>query len=162
MTYHIRVRAGAVIIENNSILLIEFQDERGLHYNLPAGGAEPNESVIDTVKREAKEEASVDVMVGPLAFVYEYAPHLNEFRYGQIHSLGLMFECQLREGSLPKMPSNPDPNQTGVRWVPLSELAYIVLYPNMKAQILEYVKNRRNIDFIEEHTLEVYSLEIKK
>lgn len=38
MTYHIRVRAGAVIIENNSILLIEFQDERGLHYNLPAGG----------------------------------------------------------------------------------------------------------------------------
>ncbi|MBN8202967.1 NUDIX domain-containing protein [Bacillus sp. NTK034] len=162
MTYHIRVRAGAVIIENNSILLIEFQDERGLHYNLPAGGAEPNESVIDTVKREAKEEASVDVMVGPLAFVYEYAPHLNEFRYGQIHSLGLMFECQLREGSLPKMPSDPDPNQTGVRWVPLSELANIVLYPNMKAQILEYVKNRRNIDFIEEHTLEVYSLEIKK
>ena len=162
MTYHIRVRAGAVIIENNSILLIEFQDERGLHYNLPAGGAEPNESVIDTVKREAKEEASVDVMVGPLAFVYEYAPHLNEFRYGQIHSLGLMFECQLREGSLPKMPSDPDPNQTGVRWVLLSELANIVLYPNMKAQILEYVKNRRNIDFIEEHTLEVYSLEIKK
>jgi 8-oxo-dGTP diphosphatase len=63
MTYHIRVRAGAVIIENNSILLIEFQDERGLHYNLPAGGVEPQESVIDAVKREAKEEASVDVTV---------------------------------------------------------------------------------------------------
>ncbi|AND40866.1 NUDIX domain-containing protein [Cytobacillus oceanisediminis] len=162
MTYHIRVRAGAVIIENNSILLIEFQDERGLHYNLPAGGVEPKESVIDAVKREVKEEASVDVTVGPLAFVYEYAPHLNEFRYGQIHSLGLLFECQLREGSLPKMPSAPDPNQTGVRWVPLSELANIVLYPNMKAHILEYVKDKRNIDLIQEHTLDVYAMEMKK
>ncbi|MDF2036076.1 NUDIX domain-containing protein [Cytobacillus oceanisediminis] len=162
MTYHIRVRAGAVIIENNSILLIEFQDERGLHYNLPAGGVEPSESVIDAVKREAKEEASVDVMVGPLAFVYEYAPHLNEFRYGQIHSLGLMFECQLMEGSSPEMPSAPDPKQTGVRWVPLSELSNIVLYPNMKDHILEYVKHKRNIDLIEEHTLDVYPMEMKK
>ncbi|KAF0819941.1 MULTISPECIES: NUDIX domain-containing protein [unclassified Cytobacillus] len=162
MTYHIRVRAGAVIIENNSILLIEFQDEKGLHFNLPAGGVEPQESVIDAVIREVKEEASVDVRVGPLAFVYEYAPHLNEFSYGQIHSLDLMFECQLIEGSMPKMPSAPDPNQTGVRWVPLSTLANIVLYPNMKAHILEYINNKRNIDLIEEHTLDVYPMEMKK
>lgn len=53
MTYHIRVRAGAVIIENDSILLIEFNDKNGLHYNFPAGGVEPNETVIEAVKREA-------------------------------------------------------------------------------------------------------------
>lgn len=97
-----------------------------------------------------------------MAFVYEYAPHLNEFRYGQIHSLGLMFEYQISEGSMPKMPSVPDSNQTGVRWVPLSELANIVLYPNMKAYIVEYINNKRNIDLIEEHTLDVYPMEMKK
>ncbi len=62
---HIRVRACALIIENNSILLVEFDDESGLHYNLPAGGAEPGESIIEAVKREVREEANVEVEVGP-------------------------------------------------------------------------------------------------
>ncbi|KEK24906.1 NUDIX domain-containing protein [Bacillus gaemokensis] len=156
MTYHIRVRAGAVIIENDSILLIEFNDENGLHYNLPAGGAEPGETVIDAVQREAKEEASVDVEVGSLAFAYEYAPHLNANKYGPIHSLCLMFECKIQDGSAPKMPANPDPNQTDVKWIPLSELHTIILYPNIKDHIIHYAKNKRNIDMIEEHALEEY------
>jgi len=46
MQFHIRVRACALIIENDSVLLVEFLDESGLHYNLPAGGVEPGESVI--------------------------------------------------------------------------------------------------------------------
>ncbi|GIO27457.1 NUDIX domain-containing protein [Ornithinibacillus bavariensis] len=83
MSYHIRVRAGAIIIENGRILLTEYNDpNRGVVYDLPAGGVEPNESIIDTVKREAKEEACVDIKVGPLAFVYEYAPHLNSEKFG--------------------------------------------------------------------------------
>ncbi|RBW67558.1 NUDIX domain-containing protein [Bacillus taeanensis] len=156
MSYHIRVRAGAVIIENESILLIEFKDEKGLHYNLPAGGAEPNESIIDAVKREVKEEASVDVEVGPLAFIYEYSPHLTQNKYGAIHSLGLMFDCSIKDGLTPQLPSHPDPNQTGVKWIPLSELNDIVLYPNIRKHIVEYAKNKRNLDLIEEHTLEEY------
>lgn len=61
MTFPIRVRACALIIENDRILLVEFEDESGVHYNLPAGWVEPNESVVEAVKREAKEEASIDV-----------------------------------------------------------------------------------------------------
>ena len=40
MTYPIRVRASALIIQNDAILLVEFDDENGLHYNLPGGGVE--------------------------------------------------------------------------------------------------------------------------
>lgn len=94
MTYYIRVRACALILENDSILLMEYKDENGLHYNFPAGGVELNESVAETVQREAKEEASIDVEVGPLAFVYEYVPYLNSNKYGETHSLQLMFECK--------------------------------------------------------------------
>lgn len=115
MSFHIRVRAGAVIVQNDSILLVEFNDEKGLHYNLPAGGVEPNETIIEAVKREAKEEASIEVEVGPLAFVYEYAPYLNSNKYGETHSLGLMFECKIKEGSNARLPDNPDPNQTDVK-----------------------------------------------
>ncbi|PLR74831.1 NUDIX domain-containing protein [Bacillus sp. UMB0728] len=157
MPHHIRVRAGAVIMEKDSILLIEFNDENGLHYNLPAGGAEPGETVREAAVREAKEEASVDVEAGPLAFVYEYAPHTAEGRFGETHSLCLMFECLLKEGSQAKLPENPDSHQTGVRWVKLSELHEIILYPNIKEHILKYAHNKRNLELIEEHKLGDYS-----
>ncbi|KQU19195.1 NUDIX hydrolase [Bacillus sp. Leaf13] len=158
MAYHIRVRAGAVIIENNSILLIEFKDENGLHYNLPAGGVEPNESVIEAVRREVKEEASIDVEVGSIAFVYEYAPHLNSNKYGDTHSLHLMFECTIKDDFTPSLPKNPDLNQTDVKWIPLSELHNIILYPNIREHIINYVANKKNIDMIEEHSLKEYLL----
>ncbi|WP_336773643.1 hypothetical protein [Paenibacillus sp. MMO-58] len=38
----IRLRACALIVENDAILLIEFKNDHddGVHYNLPAGGVE--------------------------------------------------------------------------------------------------------------------------
>ncbi|MFG6494867.1 NUDIX domain-containing protein [Fictibacillus sp. UD] len=158
MSYPIRVRAGALIIENDAILLIEFDDQNGLHYNLPAGGVEAHESVKEAVKREAKEEASIDVTVGSLAFVYEYAPHLADYRYGETHSLGLMFECTRDEDTEPSLPCQPDPNQTGVKWIPLRELDSIVLYPRVQKQILAYVKEKANGSYIEEQDLEEYPI----
>ncbi|NMH74774.1 NUDIX domain-containing protein [Bacillus sp. RO2] len=159
MSFHMRVRAGALIIQNDSILLIEFHDKNGVHYNLPAGGTEQGETVKEAVKREAKEEASNDVEVGSLAVVYEYAPHLNNNKYGETHSLGLMFECNIKEGCIPRMPTKPDPNQTGVKWIPLTDLDKVILYPNIREHILDYVENKRNVEFLEEHLLEDYLIE---
>jgi 8-oxo-dGTP diphosphatase len=156
MSYHMRVRAGSIIVKDDAVLLIEFNDENGLHYNLPAGGVEPNETIVEAVKREAKEEASIDVEVGPLAFVYEYAPHLNENKYGETHSVALIFEGTMKDGCIPKLPDNPDPNQTDVKWIKLSELHNVVLYPHMQDHIIAYINNKRNIDIIEEHLLEEY------
>jgi len=151
MNYHIRVRASALIVERDSVLLIQFNGENGLHYNLPGGGVEPGESIIQAIKREAKEEASVNIEVGPLAFVYEYAPHVNLFKYGSVHSLGLIFACRLTADSNPKMPTKPDPDQTGVKWVPLSELESVTLYPTITSYIVKYAKNQINdVIFIEE------------
>ncbi|WP_409293790.1 NUDIX domain-containing protein [Peribacillus sp. SCS-26] len=156
MNYHIRVRAGALIIKDEKILLIEFRDERGLHYNLPAGGAEPGESIREAVRREAFEEASVDVAVGELAFIYEYAPHECGHRFGNTHSLGLMFECELAPGSEARLPKQPDANQTGVKWVAISDLAGIVLYPNIADRIRTFAKKRKTLPIIEEKALVEY------
>jgi len=151
--YHIRVRACALIIEDDSVLLIEFTDEDGVHFNLPAGGTEPGETVVDAVKREAYEEAGVEVEVGELVFVSENAPHKTG-RTHEPHGLSLMFRCYLKEGSTPTMPINPDPNQSGVRWVPLSELNDIVLFPNIKELIMDYAKGHYvNNRLIEEYAL---------
>jgi 8-oxo-dGTP diphosphatase len=159
MSFPIRVRACALVIEHNSVLLVEFQDENGVHYNLPAGGVEPGESVLEAAQREAKEEAGADVVVGPVAFVYEYAPHLDgsgQYRSAP-HGLSIIFDCHLKIGSMAGMPENPDHNQIGVKWVPLSSLDKVVLYPNIKTHIVDYAKNRqRNIEFIEDRNLEIY------
>ncbi|PYF08362.1 NUDIX domain-containing protein [Ureibacillus chungkukjangi] len=154
MTYPIRVRACALIIEDEKILLVEFEDHRGVHYNLPAGGVEQNESVVEAVKREAKEEASIDVEVGQLALVYEYAPHLNDNNYGETPSLHMIFECKIQNGTVPKLPKTPDPHQIGVKWIPLNELDEILLFPKIEDQILAYVQ-RHKMEFVEEHLLAV-------
>ncbi|KOO44256.1 NUDIX domain-containing protein [Priestia koreensis] len=154
--YPIRVRSSALIIENESILLVEFHDENGLHYNLPGGGVEPFETVMEAAKREAKEEASIDVDVTSLAFVYEYAPQHAEARYGETHSLTLFFDCKRKGGGTPKMSPSPDPNQTDVKWIPLDQLDQVVLYPNIHEHIKSYVRLSAPLSFIEEEKLPVY------
>lgn len=154
MQFHIRVRAGAIIIENDKVLLTVYNDpKRGIVYDLPAGGAEPNESLTEAVIREAREEACVDVEVGPLAFVYEYVPHLNFEKFGKTHTLVMMFECKIINHTIPKLPENPDLNQIDVKWLPISELHQVEMYASLGPYLQEYIINRRNIDLIEEHEL---------
>ncbi|WP_199613564.1 NUDIX domain-containing protein [Paenibacillus alkalitolerans] len=162
MKHYVRLRAAALVIENDAILLIEFQDENGLHYNLPAGGMEPGETLIETAIREAREEASAEIEVGPVAFVYQYEPVRNRFLYGEVPSVGVTFACKLKEGSVPKMPDHPDPNQVGVKWVQLSELKSIQLYPEITQDILDYSRNRPNYrNFVEEQTIQLEKVDCK-
>ncbi|WP_409250990.1 NUDIX domain-containing protein [Bacillus sp. SCS-153A] len=150
MSYPIRVRAGALIIENQRVLLAKFEDENGVHYNLPGGGVEKDESTSETAVREAMEEAGVEVDVRRLAFVYEYAPHQNDNLFGKTPNLSLFFECRLINGSKPSLPAVPDANQTGVEWVHLSELDSIILYPNIQRHIQDYASGHYEMDLIEE------------
>ncbi len=65
----------------------------------------------------------------------------------------MMFDCTLKSGSTPKLPEKPDPNQTAVKWISLSELEDLELYANIGKQIKEYANKKRNIDLLEEHKL---------
>lgn len=66
----IRLRACALIIKDGAILLVEYENDNDdrVHFNLPAGGLELGETFVEAVKREAKEEASVDVEVGSVGY----------------------------------------------------------------------------------------------
>ena len=80
-------------------------------------------------------------------------------KYGSIHSLTTIFDCTLKEGAEPSISLTPDPNQTGVKWIPLNELSQIVLYPNIREEIVAYVQKRRTIKLIEEQQLKEYEYE---
>ncbi|CAN7496303.1 NUDIX domain-containing protein [Paenibacillus sp. LjRoot153] len=152
----IRLRACALIIERGSILLVEFKNDNddGVHYNLPAGGLEPGETLTEAVVREAKEEACVEVEVGPVAFVYEYQPMKSNYIYGDTHSVGVTFECKLKTGSCPKIPDNPDPQQIGVKWIPISELCSIQLYPEINEDIINYYNGDKYRNYVEEQEIQ--------
>lgn len=154
--YPIRVRSSALIVKDKAVLLIEFTDENGPHYNLPGGGVEAGETLIEAVIREAREEAAVEIEVGEVAFLYEYAPHLTEEKYGPVHSYTTIFECRLKEGEVPQMPSVPDKNQTAVKWVQLDDLHTIILYPNIREHIIEYTHYKQTIHLLEEQSLMPY------
>ncbi|WP_418304237.1 NUDIX domain-containing protein [Paenibacillus ihbetae] len=80
MSYHIRVRPTALVIQDERILLVEYSDANGIHYNLPGGGAEPGESITDGVLRELYEET--------------YAPHHHSGNQtSNIHTLYIVLEC---------------------------------------------------------------------
>lgn len=129
-------------MEDGAVLLSEFLDHNGLHYNLPSGGVEAGETAEEAAVREALEEAGAEIEVGPLAFVYEYEPGRSHERYGEIPSLTLMFRCSRRAGTHIRQPVQPDPNQTGARWIALKELNGIVLFPGVQDTIRQYVSGR--------------------
>lgn len=152
----IRLRACALIIENDAILLVEFKndDGDGVHYNLPAGGVEAGETLVEAVRREAMEEACVEIDVGQVAFVYEYQPVKNNYIYGDTHSVGVTFVCTLKNGSSPRLPDSPDPSQIGVKWIPISELHAVQLYPEITEDIVNYHSGKAYRNYVEEHDIQ--------
>lgn len=149
----IRLSARAIIIENEAILLVEFVDENGLHYNLPGGGMQAGESLTETVRREAFEEALAQVEVGELAIVYEYVPEKVGGKFGPRHQVSMMFMCRLLPGSRPGLPTTPDEYETDVKWILLSELPNVLLYPEITPHILAYLNDPAGTIIVEESEL---------
>lgn len=150
MTFPIRVGVNALVIRDERLLLVEFDDETGLHYNLPGGGIESGESIKAGLKREVFEETCAEVEVGDLAFVIEYEPFRNAGWGGETHKLSLIFVYELNEGSEPRFPDRPDPHQSGVHWLPLEELKNANLLPSLGERLTDYLADPKGAVFLEE------------
>lgn len=159
---HVRIRCTGLIIDHNSVLLVEY-DDNGIHYNLPGGGLEPGETIMEGVAREVLEETTAQVDVGPLALIYEFNPHKQsgDYNLNEQHSLHLIFECKIKNNSEPRLPNFPDRHQSAVKWIPLEELDSILLIPNINQQIKNYVNHKRSIDLLEDYRLDKLRLELK-
>lgn len=154
-----RVSANAFIVKEDKALLIKFDDENGVHYNLPGGGIDAGESVIVGLTRECREEACAEVYVGDLLLTWQYIPELEDFKFGQTQKLGLIFKAELKEGCEPKLPATPDPNQVGVEWVPLEEIFApaealnqpppFPLFPQVHGTLKRALEEKRSTEFVE-------------
>lgn len=135
---HPRSVVRGVIIRDNKLLLVEIDDESGLHYNFPGGGIELDETLYDALKREMWEETRAIVTVGRLLVVWDYIPPNND-QYGNVHKVVHLFACKLLPDSKPHMPDTPDKNQIGVRWVALDQVGSITLYPDLGNDLVRVI-----------------------
>lgn len=130
-----RVRVAGLIVRDGKILLAEHEKAGRRYWLLPGGGVEFCETVEEALKRELLEEADLEIEVGDLLWVVESVP---EDRHR--HVLNLIVAAEAKGDQL-----NPRPDRVlrDVRWIPIQDLANLTLYPDTRAEILEYVNTGR-------------------
>jgi 8-oxo-dGTP diphosphatase len=121
-----QVIAVAGLVENskNEILLVR-HPRRG--WEIAGGQVEEGENLIDALKREVKEEAGVDIVVGKLAGIYT--------KVNSPALLILVFLCEYVEGDL--RPSSESPE---VSWVPKGDVLKCVSHPAIHDRIQDMLK----------------------
>ncbi|MCL2499892.1 MAG: NUDIX domain-containing protein [Defluviitaleaceae bacterium] len=146
MSYKMRMRAGAIIIHEDKILINKFGD--GIYYNIPGGGIEKDENARTAVEREVFEETSLRVIAKELVFTLESVPHEKQTGENDEHSMGVFFKCVLvneadaksmsLNGLLPdKNPINPSLTATAI-WFSIYDLPKIELVPKIAKNLIEY------------------------
>ncbi|WP_375740532.1 NUDIX domain-containing protein [Pseudomonas boanensis] len=135
-----RIRAAGLLVEQGRILLVKHVVGDDTYWIPPGGGFESqsDESTRDTVRREFREETGLEVDVGPLVYVREFA----EPAMGRFH-MELFYRIDAWRGELSLT------NLTGLggdefeirelAWVSQAELASLPFYP---AELLEDVWER--------------------
>ena len=127
------IRASAIIIKNNKMLLIHRKKNGEEYWVFPGGGIEEGETGESAVIREIKEETGLVCTKAKLAFAIETYEGGNKHPY---------YLCEVEDGELklggPEAERNSKDNWYDPQWVELSLLSEINLVPeNAKKWILK-------------------------
>ena len=111
----------AIIIDKTRLLVVHMRSEDGKeYYTLPGGKQEPNELMLDALKREVREETGYNVEPKSLLFIRE---GFNE----ESHRIEFMFICDIvgeRSNDI-----EYDVNQIGTKWISIDNILHEELYP---------------------------------
>jgi len=88
MQWKPNVTVAAIVEENGKFLLVEEFSDDSLVYNQPAGHLEQNETLIEAVKREVKEETAYDFEPSAVLGIYMYPNQSQEVTYLRVCFLG--------------------------------------------------------------------------
>lgn len=134
----VRNSAKAIIIADGKLLAIKNVTEGTVWYLLPGGGQNHGETLVEALKRECVEEASIEIEVSDIVFVRDYISMNHEFAEEDngAHQVEFMFECSIKGNTQPVKGAEADPWQTGVEWLPLNRLQEYSLYPSQLRKLL--------------------------
>lgn len=114
---HPVVGVGAVVVRDRRALIIKRAHEpRKGEWSLPGGLLELGESLHDAVRREIKEETTLDVAVGPIIETFDRV-HRDEAGRIRYHFVIVDFVCWPTAGE-----AMPASDADGVAWVDLDNI----------------------------------------
>jgi len=119
-------RVGAIIIEDNHVLMIK-NDSVDYLYSI-GGAVNHGETAEEAVLREIQEETGVDYEIERPVFVYENIFSENDKNFHGIELFFLMKPRGTREGLVCKS-NGMDGAKESLHWLPLNEMAKIELFP---------------------------------
>lgn len=136
----IRTASRALIIQDDHVLAIKYQENDKVFYALPGGGQENGESLHRNLKRECLEELGIEVKIGELVFVREW---LDEEHH--VHQIEFIFECSSYTEIEVLHSEIPDGSQIGIEWLSIADISNHHIYPlEMREHLLTLV-NRQTI-----------------
>lgn len=131
------VAVRSVVFRGQQVLLVKrnHPPRKGL-WSLPGGAVELGETLVEAIKREIKEEVSIDVEIGGLVGVYERiipdAVKRIKYHYVLIDYWGATISGQARARS----------DISEVQWVFLDDLDSLGLGDEVRETILKAIKLR--------------------
>ncbi|MFC2038686.1 NUDIX domain-containing protein [Chloroflexota bacterium] len=119
-----RISAGAIIIQEDKILLVRYSYGGVKGYLVgPGGGVEDDEeSLTQTLQREVREETGLDVVPAKLLFVEDFLSSRNKH-------VKIWFLCNIIGGKVEKTQGAVEEKITEVRWYSRDELDDELVYP---------------------------------
>lgn len=130
----IRIRVAVILIEHDTVLLVQHQKYGKKYWLLPGGGVEYGETLESCAIREMKEETNLDIELGDLVLVNESIPP-DQHR----HVLNLFYWGKIIGGSLKV---GKDDILINAAFRKISELPELLMYPNVKKEIIEIIQKR--------------------
>lgn len=132
------IRASAIIIKDNKILLIHRRKEGKEYWVFPGGGIEEGETGEETIAREVKEETELRCEKVKLAF--------KDYNFGNEHPF---YFVEVEDGepklSGPEVERQSDDNWYYPEWVKIETARKLEnLYPNSaRDKLFDLIKNNR-------------------
>ena len=126
-----RNRAGAILIENNKVLLIHRIKDSKEFWVFSGGGIEEGETPEETIIREMLEETSLVVKIKSLAI--EIQTNLNNKlvteTYYLVNRISGKPQISINSPEAARMLESKNENFYELVWIPITELNTLVVYP---------------------------------
>jgi 8-oxo-dGTP diphosphatase len=123
----IRIRAAAVIIEDDRILMVAHKKKNDIYWLLPGGGVEYGEPLDTALKRELKEELDISIEVfEPVIICDSIDP------FGKRHILNICFKSKRLPGNL-KL--GKDKRLFDFNFMTIEEIKKAMIYPPLGDEI---------------------------
>lgn len=132
------IRAVAIIVKGDKVLLMWRKNQRKEYYVFPGGGVKENETIEKALLREVKEETSLEVKIQKNLYHHRYINDSDQYFYlcSYIHG-----EPEIGESN-EKAEMKKGENFYKLEWVKIREIANLLLYPlEIRDWFIEDFKN---------------------